>query len=291
MNIEEQNQQNFESLMRLVRRAVKAQKFALCFATCASIAEQNRYIEELRQSCAELEITLIGVSLWNRGVITNLRQIVNETLKKRFPDDNFPSNIAIHVTGLEISILLDPDEQFPTVLQTMNMGREAFVREFPCPFLIWLPDYAYTKLATTAPDFWSIRYGSYTFLSDNETEQTYNLDELPVEKKDHTLWRDKMDQLPLIERILTSELKDLPPHISIDLYLKQGDAYQFIGKTEKARHSYEQALRLSQEASDQEREGTVLNGLGLIYTETGEYTDAINCVIWNSVNSKAKKKL
>ncbi len=171
MNIEEQNQQNFESVMRLFRRAVKARKFALCFATCDSIAEQNHYIKELRQGCAELEIMLVDVSLWNKGVITNLRQIVHETLKTRFPDGDIPPNIAIHVTGLEISILLDPDEQFPTVLQTMNMGREAFVNEFPCPLLIWLPDYAYTKLATIAPDFWSIRHGSFIFTSKKDGEQ------------------------------------------------------------------------------------------------------------------------
>ena len=93
-------------------------------------------------------------------------------------------------------------------------------------------------------------------------------------KKDISEWRDKTAQIPLIERILESS-KLLLGEIETDLVLKLAEAYRFVGKTNKARENYEKALVLSQGQSDTDREGTAFNGLGLVYTDLGEFGQAI----------------
>lgn len=276
MSFDLKNQENLEHLMRLIRRAVEAHRFALIFANCSSLTDQNRYIEELQRLCSEAEITLTTVELWSREPIKNLRLVIQEHLKQNF-QNGLPVWLAIQITGLELSILLDADEAFPVVLQTLNIGRESYRVELPYPLLIWLPDYAYIKLANIAPDFWSVRDGSFMFLSKEKVDQLYNLDQIILEKKDITRWRDKTDQIPVIERILESESREIPTEISIDLRLKLGDAYYFIRKLGRARECFEKALQLSQEVEDIEREGTALNGLGLIYTDLNEFPKAIEC--------------
>ena len=168
------------------------------------------------------------------------------------------------MTGLELSILLDPNERSPAVLQTLNIGRENYKDSLPFPLIIWLPEYAYVKLANTAPDFWSVRDGSYTFFTDKKQQVT-----MPEELKagkDLTIWQDKLAQIPLLERFL--EWPNKPdPEIRIDLLLKLGDAYDFIRKLERAKQSYEDALQLNAKTvKDIEREGIARNKLGLIFS-------------------------
>ena len=43
----------------------------------------------------------------------------------------------------------------------LNQSRENFPKSFSGPVLIWLPDYALTRLAREAPDFWGWRSGVF----------------------------------------------------------------------------------------------------------------------------------
>jgi len=272
------NQNNLISLMRLIRRSVKVNRFTLIFVNCSSLNDQNKYIIELQERCSNDDILLIDINLLGQLPISNLFLKIQNHLVKNFPK-GLPSNLAIQVTGLEISILLDADEHFPTVLQTLNIGRERYRNELPYPLLIWLPDYAYVKLANVAPDFWSVREGSFTFRSNEIMDDSYDLERIVSERKGTTTWRDKMDQIPLIERIL--EWMEKPelnnnPKILADLYLKLGEAYRFIGKLDNAEKSFEKVRELNnQKIHDDEIEGIALNGLGLIYSARGEFIYAI----------------
>ena len=259
--------------MRFIRRAVRSKQFALIFANCSVLTEQNGYIDELSHRSLEADITLVNIELWREMPIKNLREVIAEHLNREFPG-GLPDRLAIQVSGLELSILLDADERFPAVLQTLNLGREGYRVELPYPLLIWLPDYAYIKLARVAPDFWSVRRGSYPFLSDKKVDRFDDLDQVIGEGKDITLWQDKMGQIPLLERILEG-IEAPPPETETDLKLKLGDAYRFIGRMENARPYYEEALRLSrEELGDTDREGSALNGIGLVHTEEENFSEA-----------------
>ncbi len=274
MNVKLNRQNELKSLMRLIRRAVKAGSFALIFANCDSLGDQTHLQKELARRCSQSNINLTTIDLWGKAPIENLYLIIHEHLSKNFPN-KLSSSLAIQVMGLEISILLDADERFPAVLQNLNLKREIFRAEITYPLLIWLPDYAYIKLANVAPDFWSVRNGVFTFLAKEQADLDYDLNRIVSEYKDLTEWRDKTTQIPLIERILNSQVP-IPDKTKTDLMLKLGEAYRFVGKTNKAKENFEKALQLNQNQLDNiERKRIALNGLGLVYTDWGEFTKAI----------------
>jgi hypothetical protein len=156
------NRKNLQSIARTVRRANIAKDFALIFAECNSLDKQQIYVEELRQMCGKDDVVLTEVKLLEESPTQRLFEVVKEHLEKEFVD-RLPEKLGIQVTGLELSILLDEDEQAPAVLQILNMNRESYYNKLPFPFIFWLPEYAIIKVANAVPDFWSFCVNSATF--------------------------------------------------------------------------------------------------------------------------------
>ncbi|MGD2087162.1 MAG: tetratricopeptide repeat protein [Candidatus Aminicenantes bacterium] len=258
------NVKKLESIARAVRRASISQHFVPIFAVCNSLKEQEEYVEKLRRKCNREGIVLTEVKLLERPPITRLLHAVKEHLVNTFKD-GLPERLGIQITGLELSILLDEDEQAPAVLQILNMNRESYYKDFSFPFIFWLPEYAIIKVANAAPDFWSIQVGSATFSAD-DTPGT-PLPESIGSGKSLTVWQDKQSQIPVLERLLNSHPS---PEVRVELLIKSADAYYYIGKTDKAQQRYEQAIKVNQEHNgDPQQVAEAHNKLGLIYSDLG----------------------
>jgi hypothetical protein len=74
---------------------------------------------------------------------------------------NGEKKLALFVRGLEKSIGVVGD--YPPVLQDLNFVRDAYKISVPHPLLFILPDYAITRIAKFAPDFWAWRSGVFLF--------------------------------------------------------------------------------------------------------------------------------
>lgn len=61
--------------------------------------------------------------------------------------------LILLITGLEKSIGIL--EEYPSVLANLNFVRDDLRISVPHPMLLFLPDYALTRLAKYAPDFWA----------------------------------------------------------------------------------------------------------------------------------------
>ena len=83
-----------------------------------------------------------------RAVLQALESDKSESAGKR----------AIMVFGFEHSV---PSEGPAPALDELNQSRDNFPKSFSGPVLIWLPDYALTRLAREAPDFWGWRSGVF----------------------------------------------------------------------------------------------------------------------------------
>ena len=60
------------------------------------------------------------------------------------------------------------------LMAELNLGRELFLRDAPCPLVFWLPNYAVTAVARHAPDFWAWRSGVFEFaLEEPQRREAY----------------------------------------------------------------------------------------------------------------------
>ena len=263
--IKEDIDKNLENIARIIKRANITKNFALVFAECDSLEKQEKYVGELCQRCRQEGIVLTEVKLLDRPPEMRLFEVIKEHLEKEF-GDALPEKLGIQVTGLELSILLDEDEQAPAVLQILNMNRERYYNDLPFRFVFWLPKYACIIVANAAQDFWAYRVGTPTFCHDEITGPS--LPENMEEGKDITVWQDKAAQIPVLERLInTRPLTE----VLVNLLIKSGEAYAYIGSTEKARQKYEQAIEENKKNNgDPQRAAEAYNKLGIIYSDMGE---------------------
>ena len=263
------------SIARLTLRAAKFKRFALIFAICDSLEEQENKTIELQEFCDTQNVKLTELNLFHKEPIVNLKTEIQYHLQeKKIESTDIP--LGIQVTGIDLSIVLDLDEKAPAVIQTLNMAREGFRDNLPYPIIIWLPEYAYAKIATIAPDFWSVRQGSYTF-STSETS-SYILNKIESGDKNLTVWQDKISKIPVLERALI--LRD-NLDLKNELFIKLGEAYYFIENYKKAQISFEKALEtiLTNEDPDQlEKKARALSKLSLIYSDYGQASKAIDTI-------------
>jgi len=104
----------------------------------------KRVIESLVRRLSEQGVSADCIDYSHRRI----RSLFND-LKSR-TDIQSPS--VFIVSGLERNIV-DVDDESRIWPQILNQERDAFREHFPCPFTIWLTDYAMDRLFEGAPDF------------------------------------------------------------------------------------------------------------------------------------------
>ncbi|MGK7883108.1 MAG: tetratricopeptide repeat protein [Crocosphaera sp.] len=203
-------------------------------------------------------------------LVTKLKQINIQPNKK----------LILLITGLEKSIGIV--EEYPSVLTNLNFVRDDLRTSIPHPMLLFLPDYALTRLAKYAPDFWAWGRKVFTFKtnrsnlitnSDNiiySKNSIYNLD---LQKKQARI----EDLLNLLNEYNTSTEENTKNDLFIigSIYYELGNAYCYSGQYNKAIIFNQQALDISKEIGDRQAEGNSLVSLGNAYISLGEYQKAI----------------
>lgn len=96
-----------------------------------------------------------------------LRDTILQNLDKITLDPG--KKLVVLITGLENSIGMYGE--YPPVLQDLNFIRDAYASSIPHPLLLFLPDYALTRLAQYAPDFWAWRRGIFRFKTASDSLQ------------------------------------------------------------------------------------------------------------------------
>ena len=109
--------------------------------------------------CPDIQFEVFDFS--HRPDLRFLRDDLLQQLPERTRHPN--TKFVLLVKGLEKSIGVDMDGEYPPVLQDLNYVRDAYKRSFSFPVLFVLPDYAITRLARFASDFWAWRSGVFLF--------------------------------------------------------------------------------------------------------------------------------
>ena len=170
---EEENLPKFRSLnddaiQSLLAMLDLSQGFTIAFAECNFWQDGVALVAALNEEIAsDTEWAELQLESWEFND-PDLRYLLDELVKRL---ETLPrqegKKLVLVLSGLENAIGVVGD--YPPFLVDLNFVRDAYARMVPHPVVFVLPDYAITRVANFAPDFWAWKSGVFKFKTAKET--------------------------------------------------------------------------------------------------------------------------
>ena len=272
----ETNKQTFTELLTFVDFADS--KLNIGFVEINFARDRDILIEALikHQNCQDIQFEILNFS------DPDLRFLRDELVEKIKQIKIVPNKkLILLITGLEKSIGVI--KEYPDVLVNLNFVRDDLRITVPHPLLLFLPDYALTRLAKYAPDFWAWGRKVFYFQTVQSTLFATNYDNNTPEISITSLkLPEKKERIDLLLRLLSEynspdtqkNKRNLPTIISI--YSQLGNAYNSLGEYQRAIGFHQQSLEITQQIGDRHGRASSLMGLGNANYSLGEYQRAID---------------
>ncbi|MDZ8134244.1 MAG: tetratricopeptide repeat protein, partial [Nostoc sp. DedQUE04] len=267
------NQDEFAELVTFVDFA---EKFTLGFIEINFTPDIDLLIAGLQQNpqCEEIQFVVLDFPEKN---LRFLRDELVEQLAKITKEKN--KKLVLLIRNLEKSIGVFGD--YPPVLQDLNFVRDSYRQTVPHPLLFILPDYAISRLAKFAPDFWAWKSGLFRFKTTeltrdraiaNTLNADTNIERLPTPEQQERI--DLLHSL-LMEYNPTGEIPS-PEHLRncCNILNELGKAYLSQRKPIQAREYLEKACEIIKKFPDYSLEIEVINQLGKSYQQQRQFESA-----------------
>ncbi len=275
------NWQQFTELLTFVDFAAD-EKLTIAFVKINFDRDLDILIEGLKthHRCQDIQFKIFNLddkNLWSvrEELMKGLKQLERDGEKK----------LVLIVRGLASSIGLSGE--YPVVLQTLNLNRDAFEITVPHPIIFCLPDYAMERLSRYAPDFWVWKSGVFDFEATQKTEDTAiassRLSDGFLERSERPEKPERIEFLhSSLMKYSRSNYHPTPGDLNgrISLLNELGVTYRSQGKFDDARDYLSEALEL---ANTQEKprntdlalKAGVLRNLGTIDVANKDFDSAI----------------
>ncbi|NJR38968.1 MAG: tetratricopeptide repeat protein [Leptolyngbyaceae cyanobacterium CSU_1_4] len=268
---------NSSSLAELLTFIDFAENLAIAFVEVNFPPDANALIEALQHhpQCQDIQFVVFDFS--QQPELRFLRDELVQRLATMPRDEN--KKLMLVVRGLERAIGISGND--PPVLQDLNFIRDAYKTSVPHPMLFILPDYAVTRLAKFAPDFWAWRSGVFQFQTTPKTrddalkflepkmvDRRYDKPVSP--ERIETLERLLMEYQPSGQAIASDDLGTCG-----DILHQLGVAYLSRNNPRKAGEYLFEALKLAEQQEDLLLQARVKSDLGEAYLRQKEYERAI----------------
>ncbi|WP_190303634.1 tetratricopeptide repeat protein [Pseudanabaena sp. UWO311] len=221
--------------------------------------------------CASIQFAVLRFD--DRDMRFLLEGIKAELLKISIEPDK---KLVLILQGLEKAIAYSGDN--PPILTNLNYARDSFPIAVPHPLLFALPDYAVTRFAKFAPDFWAWTSSTFKFQTLPETRERLTAE---VSKFFHHPDRylpkpEQGERIDLLERLLQEYPEDTEANsrTRLELLNQLGQAHQSIREFDKAKFYFQQAINLTEEIGFKRSQAEALFNLGTIYFNTREFDNA-----------------
>lgn len=261
---------NQDVLLHIASLIRLSEGFRLGFVKCNQPIQRRLLAARLKGMLAG-EAKIFDVEL--TGSVKSLRIAVLEELKNN--ELSRAGKMAIMVYGFERSV---PSEGLTPALEELNLSRELFSRDFPCPFLLWLPDYALTRLAREAPDFWGWRSGVFEFQPDLKLIGAVEKMTLQDAETASLSLSEKREQAAALEGLIRdyAELqRGERENLALAAVLcRLGSIRYQLGDYDEARRLYQESLNIAQDLVDKDKVSWSLHNLGILAQDTGNYDEA-----------------
>jgi len=190
--------------------------------------------------------------------------------------------LVLLIRGLEKSIGVDLQGDYPPVLQDLNFVRDAYKRSVLHPLLFILPDYALTRLTKFAPDFWAWRSGVFLFQTPQTTKDYALVRTLEADRPiDSSKSPESSERIALLESLLMDYRPSAGhPPTDIDLntcnilFHQLGVAYLSQRNATKAQNYLENALELAQQRQDVSLAAEIYQDLGRTFAHRRSWEQA-----------------
>ena len=280
-------------LRRLGKALDYAEGFWLGFVKCNTYPQRLEAVDTFSELLQPLNIHVVEIELGEP--VEDLLVVIKERLLEEqerikqgpvhqlslMDEESVISTdpkLVLFLYGLEQSLI--SGGSLSPILSYLNLNRELFRQEIPNALVIWLPDYALTALARSAPDFWAWRSGLYEFAPEPDiAEQIFK----PIQREASFISSSlslsaKRERLTMLNGLLADYREvDNGPHelqVQISLQLKIGVMYQELGQWHEAKRSFEDSLRISQDIDDKSQIAFSLYRLGRLARFMNDYTEA-----------------
>lgn len=188
--------------------------------------------------------------------------------------------LILVLRGLENAIGVVGD--YPKFLVDLNFVRDAYIKYVPYPVLFVLPDYAITRFAQFAGDFWAWRSGVFKFQTTQEVREFAEAKIFDGRVRGSYIKPEKKERIDLLHRLLMeAKPSGSDPESNrnaasqINILLELGIAYKSLSEFNRAIEFFQQALAISRKIGDHNGEMASLNNLGLAYNSLCQYQQAI----------------
>jgi tetratricopeptide (TPR) repeat protein len=263
------NQEEFQFFLAFVEMS---KEFKFAFAEINFPPDNDNLIAALavQPSCQQIQFAVINIDDPDlHFLLSELTIKISEI--EREPD----KKLVLIVRGLEKSIRTTGD--YPNVLANLNYARDSFTVAIPHPIIFLLPDYAVTRFALFAPDFWAWTAATFKF----QTTQIVLDRAIEQSRIDPGIRRtyakpERSDRIELLERLLQEypEGTEASSRARLEVLNKLGTAHKSTRDFETATIYFEQALELSREIKYQRGEASALYNLGDIAYDLRKFDEA-----------------
>jgi len=262
--------QNQDVLLQIASLIRLAEGFRLGFVKCNQPVQCRQMAARLKEMLAG-DVNIVSVEL--KEPVSSLRRAVLQALESDKSEHTGKS--AIMVFGFEHSV---PSQGLASALDELNQSRDKFPDSFSGPVLIWLPDYALTRLAREAPDFWGWRSGVFEFAPELGVIAAVEKMAIGDSFSDGLNLSEKMEKASALEGLIR-DYKELPKGERTDrslatVLLSLGNIRYQLGEYNEAHRLYQESLRISQEMGDKSGVSRSLHLLGWLAQITGDLDEA-----------------
>jgi tetratricopeptide (TPR) repeat protein len=271
---------NLETITELATFAEISEGFTLAFAEMNFGSDLQFLLNALEEHRRCKNIQFVVIKLEDPELEFVLGAIKEALAKVSLDPEKKP---VLLVVGLERAIGYVDTGKTSGVIANLNFARNAFPKQLPYPVVFVLPDYALTRLARGAHDFWAWTSASFQFRSSRKViTQTYQ--KTVSERRLYTsdakpVKQERIDQL---HRLLmqyeptTGRPEAETEPLRLNILEELADAYLSLSDVKNAQHFYMQALSLAGKLNNQWTQANVLLGLGQTSSFLDTSTAALN---------------
>jgi tetratricopeptide (TPR) repeat protein len=263
------NQEEFQFLLAFVGMS---KEFKIAFAEINFPPDNDNLIAALalQSSCQNVQFAVINVD--NPDLHFLLSELKIEVAAiEREPD----KKLVLIIRGLEKSIDITGD--YPNVLANLNYARDSFTTAIPHPIVFLLPDYAVTRFALFAPDFWAWTAATFKFKT-TQIVLDHAIEQSQIDSGSYRTYAkpERSDRIDLLERLLQEypEGTKASSRARLEVLNQLGEAHKSTRDFDTAIIYFQQALELSRELAYQPGEASALYNLGDIAYNLRKFDEA-----------------